>query len=185
MRVNRIALPALTGAAILGTGCSKPDVVVRKDSGFSRASTLTLTTTAVADPVNLIPELEKELIRQGFNIIARDVSSVETQTTSEMANKAGEKAEETKNTTQNAAAAIGASIGTSSTTSSTHRLFKSEFVGRVDYLYNSHKMTASRVNLTILNLASGTVVASVSFDSGGNNREISTNIANQLSQAIR
>lgn len=180
---NSVFLPSLLVAGVM-TACVSPDAVVRKDSGFTKESTLTLTTEGGSDPVNLIPSMERELLRRGFNIISRSVAQTETQTRTTADDKAAGRSEVSTGGTISAGQANAAAIatGSSNTTTSVHQNFQSKYVGKLDYSYSPGSMRARDVNLTIIELATGKVAVSVAYSHGYDNTDVSTHIGDQLAR---
>lgn len=184
MRFSKTSLFVVTAFSLLGTACVRqPDVVTRKEVGFTKETSLTLMTEG-SDPVNFIPELERELLRRGFNVISRDVASTETQTTIVAGDKAAGKVEVSNESNRNNSQAAAASSGSSNTATSIHTIFRSKFVGKINYSYDAG-MTARHVNLTIIELSTGKIAASLGSDHGFDNAQTASNIADQLAKVIQ
>jgi len=150
------------GFAAAGSfGCHPPsttgDVAVRRSANLTKESTITL--TAGNDRVNFKPELEKELIRKGFNIISEVVSETISQE-----KKSGEaKAGAVVNSNENNAKAASKVVGDEVTTKQNIHRMKSEFVGTIDYFFSPDQVV-TKVNLTIARLDTGVVAVSLSYD---------------------
>ena len=138
--------------------CSGPDTVVRPGSHFTKSSSIALVTGA--DNAIFRPELEKELLRSGFNV----VSEAPPQTVAEEKEK---KSEETK------AAGDAAAVRT-----------KAEYLGKIEYIYKPGSHTVSRVNFSIVESATGSVVVSMSYEDDGKNQETAREIVKGLEKAL-
>ncbi|WP_257313066.1 hypothetical protein [Geothrix fuzhouensis] len=144
------------------TGCHPPsttgDVAVRASAKLTKDSTITL--TAGNDGVKFKPELEKEMIRKGFNVISDLVSETISQEKKTGEAKAGAVTTSSDDATKAAAKVAGDEL---ITRQNIHRM-KSEFVGKLDYFYDASSQVVTKVNLTIARLDTGVVAVSLSYD---------------------
>lgn len=172
----------ITGLVLAMTGCvHRPDVVLRRNTGFTKASTLALTVAGGAQDAAIFkPELEKELMRLGFNIVTDDVSQVVEQERRTAGGDTAAVMASEKTTTKGAATAKGDEL----TERQTSKIPKSEYSGRIDYLYSQGKHAVNRVNFTIFEVKTGSVVASIGYEEKGTNPQIAKAIAKYLNGAV-
>ncbi len=177
MKTFGVAL--LTTSLALAVGCQRPyDVVVRPGSHFSKTSTITL--SASADNAIFKPELEKELIRRGFNVISDTVAQIISEEKRGSEAKSGSASTADTDSAKSAAKIEGAEVIEKRT--STH--MKSDYIGKIEYLYRPSHHVVSRVNFSIIDLKTGTVVVSLGIDKGRDNREIASEIAKMLDESL-
>ncbi len=180
---------ALGLAALANSGCRPPsttgDVAVRKSANLTKDSTITL--TAGNDRVKFKPELEKELIRKGFNIISEVVSETISQEKKSGEAKAGAVVTSNEDSAKAASKVAGDEVITKQ---NIHRM-KSEFIGTVDYFFDANTQVVTKVNLTIARLDSGVVAVSLSYDikalenRARTNPEAAAEIATYLETALK
>ena len=145
-----------------------PDIVVRPGNHFTKDSTITL--TATQDTANYKLDIEKELLRFGFNVISESVAQIVSQEKKSGDIKAAGVATAEGQTDKAAAGAEGKEV----TEKSTSRQMKSEYVGKIEY-------SGSRVNLTIIELNTGAIVISIGV---GRNQTRDTNVAQQIAKEL-
>lgn len=180
MRTSVFAVVA--GVVMVGSGCvHRPDVVLRPGTQFTKASTLGLTVAGGGgDAAIFKPELEKELMRRGFNIVSDDVSQIVSE---ERTIGGGDVAAVTSvdASPKKSTASVQAGEVTQKQTS---KIPKSDYSGRIDYLYSQDDHVVRRVNFTIFEVRTGSVVASIGYEKKGKNPEIANAIANYLDAAV-
>jgi len=187
MNRNSITLSVLVVILMKSVACMPPstnDIVIKGGSGFTKESTLTLTLVD-QDPAIFKPELERELLRHGFNVISDSVAQTISHETKRGEVKSGEV--QSNNSGSNAAAAK--SEGGEITDKQVSTLMKSDYTGKLEYLYHSTAFVVTRVNLTIIHLKTGTVVASMSYSfnyktQNFTNKEAASEIAKRLDEAL-
>jgi len=161
--------------------CTRPDVVVRPGSHFTKDSSITL--TVGQDYAIFKPELEKELVRHGFNVISDSVAQIISQEKKSSDLKTAGVASADGQIEKAAAKAQGDEL----TEKSTSTFMKSEYVGKIDYIYDTLNRTLNKVNFTIIEIKTGTIVVSISYTSDAlfsNNIRIAQAIVNELETAI-
>lgn len=180
--MNRYIYTLCLGLALVLSGCiHRPDVVLRTGSQFTKASSLSLTVSGgPSDKAIFKPELEKELLRRGFNIITDDVSQVVLEE-----RRAGGQDVITASKVDDSPA-VGASQSQTNDVTQTQKskLVKADYSGRIDYLYNREKHEVRRVNFTIFEVETGSIVASIGYEKKGDNFEIAKAIADHLDAAV-
>lgn len=177
---SRLMIASL--ALVICTACATPDVVVRPGSKFTKTSSITL--IAGSDPAIFKPELEKELIRQGFNVISDSVAQVVSQEKKSGDLKAaGTSVSEVASNGTTGKAGVKAQ-GDELTEKKVTTVMQSDYTGKIEYLYKPGKHTVSRLNFTVIELHTGTVVVSIGYEKGGKNLDIAREIALMLAKAV-
>lgn len=173
---------AVLGLVVAVTGCvHRPDVVLRSNTPFTKASTLALTVAGgAADAAIFKPELEKELMRLGFNIVTDDVSQIVERERRTAGGDIAAVAVEDKAAKKAAASAKGDEL----TERQTSKIAKSDYIGRIDYLYSQDEHSVNRVNFTIFELKTGSLIASIGYEEEGTNPEIAKAVARHLNAAV-
>lgn len=167
-------------AVLAGSGCPRPDVVLRAGHHFSKTSSITIMCDCGDDPAIFKPEFEKELIRRGYNVISDSSSGVieEERRTGEVAATGVVTA--TPGTAKMDVDAKGERL----TQKQTSRQFNSDYSGSIRYLYDDRDHEVRRVNFTIVELRTGAIVASIGYEKSGRNVEIAEAISTQLDLAL-
>jgi len=158
--------------------CMPPDVAVRPGSHFTKDSSITL--TAGSDDAIFKPELEKELLRHGFNVISDSVA----QTISQEKKSGNLKTAGVVSANGQIDKAAAKAQGDEVTEKSTSTIMKSEYIGKIDYIYRTASHNVSRVNFTIIELKSGAIVVSVGVTHALSNAEFAREIVKELETVI-
>ena len=146
---------------LLVISCLPPvtnEAVIRPGSNFTKNSSLTIVTPN-GDPAIFKPVIERELIKKGFNIISDAVTQISSVEMKHGELKSAGMAEAKHSTVAAGNKAEGAEV-TEKYTSTT---VKSDFIGKIDYIYDNHYNAVTRVDLTIINIKNGIIAGSVSY----------------------
>jgi hypothetical protein len=166
---------------VAAVGCAKPDVVLRPDHHFTKESSITLVCVTSDDPAIFKPELEKELMRRGYNVISESTAAVV-----EEERKSGNvEAQVVKKDDPHTEKSVAGGHGDQLTQKQTARHLKSDYSGNIQYLYDVGDHEVRRVNFTIVDLRTGSIIASIGYERGGKNVDIAKAISTQLDLALR
>jgi len=174
--MKKKALPLITCLLLL-TGCGTVNVAMKPHTAFTKNSTITIVVQNT-DQLGVQGKIEHLLLERGFEVLSEAVTQDKVKLQSE--SETGIAAKSMKESGESAAAVIGKSRSEQSLSRVTE--IKSSYILRFRYhaYYDVFYWAFTTFNATVVNLASGEVVASVNFSGDRSVDSVLEEFANKL-----
>ncbi len=173
IQMNKSFLFVVTLVTMAFIGCGTYDVVVRPDTGFSQASSITVECD-VQDWGNLQPAIEQALLKNGFDVISPAVAQTKLQS---------ERSQENQLSNPESQRIPQSSFSESST--QVVREFRSVYLLKFRYTVNGYYMPLTFA-ASIVDLRNGKVVATIEKTNEWplSSTNLANDVINELSQEL-